>query len=189
MLSETHADAAKALERFLGHQSGHAQNIAAKLPQDVAAAIATHALHPTSAREAIKDELARLEDLRREGHARDAAAEMVHQQNVLAARIVIEREIGATPDQSLAAASIMTDGELAEVAALQADPHCRDQVLAINERSAQRIIAQNDRANEAADAAAAAAEQEAVEAAARAGTDELPVVGKPIKGEAPLRDK
>lgn len=162
MLSETHASAAKALERFLGHQSGHAQNIAAAFPHDVAAAIAGHALEHSSAREAIKDELARLHDRRRDGHARDTAEEMKHQQHVLAARIVIERELGATPDQSLAAASLMTDEELAEVAALATEPNCREQVVAINERSALRITAQQPPPAEDfvhVDAQAAAAEQ------------------------------
>ena len=177
MLSETHAAAAKALERFLGHQSGHAQNIAAQLPQDVAEAIAGHALEHSTARDAIKDELARLYDLRRDGHARDAAAEMAHQQQVLAARIVIERETGATPDQSLAATKILTEDELAELAGFQVEPNCHEHVVGIIERSARRA------ANAAPqEAPAATDEQQLIEAAARAGVHEE------VEGAAPARD-
>lgn len=139
-MSPIHEAAAKALTTFLGYQSGHAQNEAFSLPDDVAQAIAGHALHKQSAAEAIKDELSRLYDRRRDGHARDAAAEIAHQRTVIAARIVIEREEGCSPDESIEAVKLLTDEELAKVAAFPVD--CSPQLDEVFERASKRVRAE-----------------------------------------------
>lgn len=186
LLSANQEAAARALVTFLLYQSGHAQREALGFPDDVAAAIAGHALDRPHAAESIKDELSRLYDRRRDGHARSVEEEMKHQQHVLAARIVIERELGATPDQSLAATSIMTDEELAEVAALTTEPNCRDQVVAINERSAQRIMAAQPTVGqdfEDVDAAAAMEEQLAAATAQTLADAEQKTVEESVPAE------
>lgn len=175
-LSPIHEAAAKALVAFLGYQSGHAQNEAHAFPHDVAQAIVDHAQDKVNAAQSIKDELARLYDRRREGHARDAAAEMAHQQNVLAARIVIEREFGFAPDQSLQVTSTMTDGELAQISALQAEPNCGEQVAAVLHQAGERVAAEQKHAAE--EAAKAAAAQQATEDAAHAGVSEPAAAGE-----------
>lgn len=164
-LSPNQVAAAQALVALLSYQSGHAQTEALGYPDDVAAAIAAHGSDRINGAQAIKDELARLYDRRRDGHARQVEDEIAHQRKVLAARIVIEREVPCGPAESIEATRLMNEAELDEVAALP--PNSRDQVLAVNERSARRVF---DLHQEQA-LASAEAQQHAEEEAARVAAD------------------
>lgn len=147
LLTPNQVAAAQALVALLAYQSGHAQHEALGFPDDVAAAIASHGQDRIHGAQAIKDELSRLYDRRRDSHARSIADEMKHQQHVLAARIVLERELACTPDQSLAATSLLNAEELASAAALATEPNCKEQVEALVKRSADRHSAAADAAN------------------------------------------
>lgn len=123
-LSPTHTLAAAALVNYLGYQSGLAYDETCSMPDDVAADIVAIAEDRTNPQQAqcLRDILSRLYDQRREGHRRAAAEEMAYQQQVIAARVVLENQLGHTTADSVQLTAAMTPEELTHCGSITPGP-------------------------------------------------------------------
>lgn len=167
MLSKNREAAVKALVVHLGYVSSVADAEVYTMPEDVVDEIVAATKEVSQVPETIRSVLSRLYDRRRENHVRSAQEEMDHQRRIVAARTVLENQLGISVDESVALTLPMIASELDAIADTPLDVSCQETLTQLLFTSKTRQEADAE-AKAAADAAALAASLAAEEAERKA---------------------
>ncbi|MGV3605210.1 MAG: hypothetical protein ACO1RA_02300 [Planctomycetaceae bacterium] len=188
MLSKNRESAVKALVVHLGYQGSVAESEVYTMPEEVVEEIVACTKERVQVPESIRSVLSRLYDRRREGHAKSATEEMDRQRRIVAARTVLENQLGMSIDDSVARTLPMTNSELDAIADTPLDVSCNETLTQLLLQSATRqeadavAKAESDAAALAASEAAQRAEEERLAAEAKAAEEAAAAVEVAAEG-------